>query len=288
MITRIVLLVALCLSFASPILPTSGNLPPDSAASAISILPEVGPIVPELSGCGGITPPVTNAAYEQQVVEQVNAQRWANGRLPPYKRISALDAAARYHSVDMGQDNYFDHPTDDRISGNLVTVCAWNARVSLYYNGAMAENIAAGYPNPASVMAGWMSSPGHRDNILNADAWEIGVGFASGSGTYGTYWTQDFGRQNGIYPLVINREAAITLFPDVSLYIYGQREQMRLKNENGAWTAWGPFQNNVAWRLSPGLGTKTVTAELKSGTTIVSSSDTIDLKRPTYFPTIFR
>ena len=31
------------------------------------------------------------------------------------------------------------------------------------------ENIAAGYPTAEEVVAAWMSSPGHRANILNAN-----------------------------------------------------------------------------------------------------------------------
>jgi uncharacterized protein YkwD len=55
------------------------------------------------------------------------------------------------------------------------------------------ENIAAGYPTPESVVAGWMASPGHRENILSAQFTEIGVGMANGGGSYGMYWTEEFG-----------------------------------------------------------------------------------------------
>jgi uncharacterized protein YkwD len=228
------------------------------------------------TGCGGATAPVINAGYEQQVVELVNAQRLANGGLPPYKRVDPLDAAARYQAADLGQDNYFDHNSYDRVGGSLVQVCAWNTRVGAYYSGVSGENIAAGYSDPASVMAGWMGSSGHKANILSG-AWEIGVGYFSGSGDYGSYWVQDFGRRSGVYPLVINREAANTTSTDVSLYIYGSFKQMRLKNESGAWSEWQTFQTNMAWTLSSCNGPKTVTAELKTGATVITSSDSITL-----------
>ena len=235
------------------------------------------PNAPNFSGCGGINQPVVNADYEQQVVDLVNTER-ANLGLPPYKRVTALDEAARYHSADLGQDNYFSHDTYDRSGGSLVYVCNTWARIGTYYTGAGAENIAAGYSTPASVMNGWMNSSGHRTNILSTNNWEIGVGYATYSGsTYYRYWTQDFGRRSGVYPLIINRDAANTDSRHVSLYIYGSFQQMRLKNDNGTWSDWQTFQNNVAWIIANGVGTHTVTAELKTGSTVVISSDTIYL-----------
>ncbi len=100
------------------------------------------PNAPEFSGCGGINQPVVNADYEQEVVDLVNTER-ANRGLPPYKRVTALDEAARYHSADLGQDNYFSHDTYDRSGGNLVFVCDTWTRIGKYYSGATGENISA-------------------------------------------------------------------------------------------------------------------------------------------------
>jgi uncharacterized protein YkwD len=55
-----------------------------------------------------------------------------------------------------------------------------------------AENIAAGQPSPAAVVAAWMGSSGHRANIVDCRLTELGVGVAVG-GSYRVYWTQDFG-----------------------------------------------------------------------------------------------
>ena len=57
----------------------------------------------------------------------------------------------------------------------------------------LGENIAAGYPTPATAVQGWMNSPGHRRNILSADFAHMGVGHAyHASGAYGNYWVQLF------------------------------------------------------------------------------------------------
>jgi uncharacterized protein YkwD len=57
----------------------------------------------------------------------------------------------------------------------------------------MAENIAAGSETPERVVAQWMSSPGHRANIMNPKLCRIGVGYAYfASGQYLHYWVQCF------------------------------------------------------------------------------------------------
>ena len=231
------------------------------------------------AGCGGQYAPVVNAAYEQEVVDRVNSIRAANS-LPPLKRVGLLDAAARYHATDMAQDNYFAHDSYDRSGGVLFFVCTWSARITTYYPNwrSLAENIAAGYGTPASVMDGWMNSSGHRANILSTNNWEIGVGYFAGSGGYYSYWVQDFGRRQGIYPLVINHDAATTDAPDVTLYIYGDWQEMRLRNDDGTWTGWQPFQSAMSWTLAPGRGDHTVWAELRDGSLTTTTSDSIYLE----------
>ncbi|OGO62681.1 MAG: hypothetical protein A2Z45_00560 [Chloroflexi bacterium RBG_19FT_COMBO_55_16] len=233
---------------------------------------------PAYSGCGDIIAPIINAEYEQRVVDLVNQAR-AEIDLPPLKRTESLDQAARYQTTDMGQDNYFDHDTYDRVAGELVYVCNTWERIATYYSGANAENAGAGYETPEAVMAGWMDSQGHRDNILNDYSREIGVGYFAGSGDFYHYWIQDFGARSEVYPLVINREATTTDSRSVSVYIYGEDlwQEMRLRNEAGDWSAWRPFQANLDWQLSAGIGEHAVSAELRAGSQTVASSDTIYL-----------
>jgi uncharacterized protein YkwD len=234
--------------------------------------------VPAYNGCGGETPTIINGAYEQQVVELVNEAR-AEQNLPPYKRVDALDIAARYHATDMGQDNYFSHDSYDRDNGELVKVCDWDERVSSYYTNwsSLAENIAAGYSDPQQVMDGWMGSSGHRANILSQSNWEIGVGYFDGGGDYGRYWVQDFGRQSGSYPLIINAEAADTDSRTVTIYIYGNWQEMRLQNDGGEWTDWEPFSHEFSWVLDGGAGIHDVAAQMRNGDVSVTSDDAINL-----------
>jgi uncharacterized protein YkwD len=236
-------------------------------------------ISPQMVGCSRLDFASLRPDYEQRVVELVNDER-AKVSAPPLKRNTDLDFASRYHSKDMTEDDYFGHDTYDRSGGNLVFTCAWNTRIGKFYPSPGGENAAAGYGSPAEVMSAWMSSGGHKANILNTSWREIGVGYYNGGGTYYTYWIQDFGTRSSVYPLVINREYATTSNPDVNLYIYGQGvfTQMRLKNDDEAWTAWESFQSQRSWRLPWRKGIHRVTAELKKADgSIITSYDEIDL-----------
>jgi uncharacterized protein YkwD len=129
----------------------------------------------------------TESASEAEVVRLVNAQRSSHGCVA--LRVDAtLVLLARAHSKDMAVNGYFDHTSrDGRSPFQRMTDAGY--RYSL-----AAENIAGGQPTAASVMDTWLSSPGHRANILDCDLREIGVGVYKLSGSpRRIYWTQDFG-----------------------------------------------------------------------------------------------
>ena len=139
-------------------------------------------------------------------------------------------------------------------------------------------------------MDGWMESSGHRANILHTQLWEIGIGYYNG-GSWGHYWVQDFGRRNGVFPLIINRDAASTTNKVVTIYIYNDANQpftqMRLKNDSGAFGAWQAFQSSFAWEIACTAGSHTVTAELRtSGGAIYTSSDDITYNGSPCLPTL--
>jgi uncharacterized protein YkwD len=230
------------------------------------------------SGCGGDFPPSSHYEYEQEVVEIINHLRDSQG-LPPLKRTEELDYSARFHAVDMGQDDYFTHDSFDRSGGGLWKVCSWSDRISGFYPNwnYLGENLAAGQSTPEDAVGGWMGSEGHRANIFNPDFWETGVGYSQGYGYYQRYWTQDFGRRWDRYPLVINLEAATTDSREVDLYIYGTWEEMRLRNGLGDWTDWMPFSNHLKWELDSIPGEQTVSAEMRNGSSTATSSDSIYL-----------
>lgn len=259
-----------------------------------------GPAVPGTPDDDAGVTAVTAATFEEQVLELVNQERWANGQLPPLKGNVLLDAAAETHSSNMAARDFFAHCDLD------TKASPWDRMAAAGYTGwnYAAENIAIGYGTPAEVMAGWMNSTGHRANILSTNLREIGIGYVyqgddqanvrydsngdcNADGTYSwafyRYWTQNFGRISSVMPVVINREAYEATTRQVNLYMYGDgwATQMRFRNESGDWSAWQPYQANSSWQLSSGSGSKTVYAEIKdSSGTVRSASDAIQLNLP--------
>ena len=129
------------------------------------------------AGANAITPPPLNSIGasprpgEYAIVRAMNAVRVRNG-VPALRVGRALTRAARAHSVDMARKGYFDH-------GAFVQRLR-NFGVRAPYVG---ENLAYGR-NPLSagaIVQMWITSPPHRQNLLDRSFRRIGVGVAGGS-----------------------------------------------------------------------------------------------------------
>ncbi|MCU0556419.1 MAG: CAP domain-containing protein [Desulfobacterales bacterium] len=144
------------------------------------------------AGVAAMALPSKSTSVETEVFALVNLERQIQN-LHPLQMDSRLYAAAMGHSQDMAEQNYFDHTSLDlRTPGTRISQAG-------YSWSTYGENIAAGYPTSTAVVEGWMNSSGHRANILSSAFCDIGVGYAySAESNYGAYWTQDFGRQQGV------------------------------------------------------------------------------------------
>lgn len=101
----------------------------------------------------------------------------------------SLTQASLTHSDDMVSGNFFSHTgSSGQSSGQRATAAG-------YVWSTVGENIAAGQPSVANVVAGWMASEGHCANIMNPAFRDIGLACVSGtaSNTYRTYWTMVLG-----------------------------------------------------------------------------------------------
>ena len=119
-----------------------------------------------------------------EVLDLVNAERAAQGLAPLQWHADAAQVAY-LHCVDMDVRDFFSHTNPDgdgpgdRINAAEIQHSGWG------------ENIAWGYGSPQSVMNGWMSSDGHRANILRTSWTHIGIGVHA-PGTGGPWWGQVF------------------------------------------------------------------------------------------------
>ena len=112
-----------------------------------------------------------------QVVRLVNAARAKQG-LSALRADAELTRAARVRAEEITRK--FSHTRPDGTSWSTVS------------NSAFGENIAMGQRTADKVMAAWLTSSGHRANILRASYGSIGVCCHVSGGV--TYWVQLFGK----------------------------------------------------------------------------------------------
>lgn len=113
----------------------------------------------------------------------MNAERAKEG-LSPLALDHNLSKAARVRAEE--QIELFGHTRPDGQSCFSVL-----GEYKINYRKA-GENAAAGYYTPEDVVDAWMSSDGHRANILKPNYDKIGIGFVYSDDSYGAYWVQLF------------------------------------------------------------------------------------------------
>jgi uncharacterized protein YkwD len=104
---------------------------------------------------------------EQSVIAQTNAERARHG-LPPLAVDQRLVQSARAHTAWMSRARRLQHTSRP-----------------------VAENVAMGQQTAMEAVRSWMSSSGHRANILSRGHRRIGVSaYSAPDGT--VFWTQQF------------------------------------------------------------------------------------------------
>lgn len=144
------------------------------------------------SGGGGETRNdiMTSASSPEalEVIALLNDQRMMRG-LVRLRQDAALTDAATDHSAYMARTRILSH------EGSGGSDFAERATAAGYMGFANGENVAEGYPDARRVFAGWMNSPGHRDNMLNPEANDIGVGVVIGPHDGKRWWTMVLGQR---------------------------------------------------------------------------------------------
>ncbi len=114
-----------------------------------------------------------------RIIQLTNAERKKAG-LNELKVNSKLTSAAVQKGNHMLQEDYFAH-----ISPSGVTPWFWMSKVGYTYRIA-GENLAIDFIEAEDVVAAWLASPTHRDNMLQNQYTETGVGVVTGEFEGGT------------------------------------------------------------------------------------------------------
>lgn len=117
---------------------------------------------------GSTTSPPVWEKFKDEVVKLVNIERRSLGipALEVYERLGEV-ADSRAEEIAI---LFSHHRPDGSDYLTLVGEYGFDYR-------AFGENIAAGYNDPETLVKAWMSSPGHRENILRSSFQNIGIGY---------------------------------------------------------------------------------------------------------------
>lgn len=107
---------------------------------------------------------------------------------PPLALESHLTSAALVQARDMARHSMLEHTgSDGSTPDQRVTRAGYKWRTT-------GENIASGPTTPDEVMAGWLASPGHCENLMNPRFKEMGIAWVvDPKSASGVYWAQTFG-----------------------------------------------------------------------------------------------
>ena len=137
--------------------------------------------------------PVETPALANSTLQLINAVRAHGARCgarefpaaPPVRLSDTLAQVALGHAADMANHDYFEH---EDLSGRSP---ADRVRAVGYAEKLVGENIAYGPETTDEVVAGWLASPGHCENIMDPRFGEMGIAYAPGrGGKRGLFWVQ--------------------------------------------------------------------------------------------------
>lgn len=196
--------------------------------------------------------------YQQELIKLVNDEREKLG-LAELQENPTLNKAALLKAQDMFEEDYWAH-----VSPQGVTPWYWFEKESYNYLVA-GENLAKDFNTSAGVVAGWLASPTHKDNLLNSEFTEIGLAVVNGKlqGEETTLVVQFFGHPQPSILASTQKEKAKPAVIAPAFAAYPESQDQGLEQsvnavilENGDLQPWGvPAQafsalDNLGFKLS--------------------------------------
>lgn len=125
---------------------------------------------------------------QKQLIELTNQERVKKG-LEPLEENEALDQAAQLKAQNMFSEGYWAHFAP---SGKTPWDFILGSGYKFTYAG---ENLAKNFSGSSEVVAAWLDSPTHRDNLLSSKYHDIGIAVVEGilNGQKTTLVVQEFG-----------------------------------------------------------------------------------------------
>lgn len=173
-----------------------------------------------------------------QVVQQTNAER-AKQNLPPLETNSELNQAALAKAQHMLNHQYWAHVSPEGVQ-------PWDfIKESGYVYKAAGENLARDFSNTTDMVAAWMRSPTHKENIMSPKYSQIGIAVVDGElqgyettlvvqmfGTPATTKPQLTSAVNNEQPAVVSQEAKVVSTAELSGVELPQVEPVVLANHD--------------------------------------------------------
>lgn len=126
----------------------------------------------------------SSSSYLNEIANLVNNAR-AQAGLSALALNAQLAAAAQGHSIDMACHGFIGHNGSDGSTPSQRIAAAG-------YAASRASEIIYGSGYPQTAFDWWMNDQVHRDEILNPNVTEMGVGYAYMPDTTKGYYTVDF------------------------------------------------------------------------------------------------
>jgi uncharacterized protein YkwD len=131
------------------------------------------PVAPDSMAAAEAGAGAAAAGVSGSIVDLTNVER-ARAGVAPLRANAQLMRAAQLHAEQMASLGRLGHVLDGaRYRSPQDRLSAAGYRWSAY-----AENVAYGQNGPQDVTESWMTSAGHRANMLNAAYTELGTGYA--------------------------------------------------------------------------------------------------------------